>query len=344
MSPSTAATSWRRRRVAAAGSLALLLALAGPAAAQTPPQKFTFVTNWFAQAEHGGFYQALATGLYRDAGLDVTIRMGGPQVNSMQLMAADQADCIMGFDVQTLSAHEQGIEAVTVAAAFQKDAIVMIGHPGVVNRIEDLRGKTFLLATPAYTTFWPWLKSTYRLDDAVTRPYTFNNQAFLADKNAVQQGYLTSEPYSIEKEGGFKPTVFLLADHGWPPYSTTIVCMAKTVRERERAVAAFVRASMLGWKSYLQGDAADITKANALIKRDNPQMTDDRITHAIALLKRTGMVTGGDAAKHGIGVITDERMKRTYDMLVAQKLLDPKKVALAKTYTTRFVRELRVLP
>jgi len=363
MTRSKLAPAWRRRARAAALLLpplmaAAFLTLTGVSVAQTPAraapatasrpaspaEKFTFITNWFAQAEHGGFYQAQATGLYRDAGLDVTIRMGGPQVNSLQLMAAGQADCIMGFDVQTLSAWEQGIEAVTVAAAFQKDAIVMVGHPGVVNRLEDLKGKTLLLATPAYSTFWPWLKSTYKLDDAVTRPYTFNNQAFLADKNAVQQGYLTSEPFSIEKEGGFKPAVFLLADFGWPPYSTTIVCMAKTVRERERAVAAFVRASMLGWKSYLQGAPAAIAAANALIRKDNPQMSDDRIAHAIGLLKSTGMVMGGDAAKLGIGVITDERMKRTYDMLVAQKLLDAKKVELSKTYTTRFVRDLRVMP
>ncbi len=351
MTRSIAATR-RRWRGFAAAVLVSLAHLAPPAQAQTAPaeptrpapEKFTFITNWFAQAEHGGFYQALATGLYRQAGLDVTLRMGGPQVNSLQLLAASQADCIMGFDVQTLSAWEQGIEAVTVAAAFQKDAIVMVGHPDVVKRLEDLKGKTLLLATPAYSTFWPWLKSTYRLDDAVTRPYTFNNQAFLADRNAVQQGYLTSEPYSIEKEGGFKPTVFLLADHGWPPYSTTIVCMAKTLRERERAIAAFVRASMLGWKSYLQGDAATIAAANALIRKDNPPMSDDRIAHAIGLLKSTGMVLGGDAAKLGIGVITDARMKKTYDMLVAQKLLDPKKVELAKTYTTRFVREAAVLP
>jgi NitT/TauT family transport system substrate-binding protein len=316
-------------------------ALFGAATFAQAQQKFTFITNWFAQAEHGGFYQALATGLYRQAGLDVTIRMGGPQVNSLQLMAAGQGDCIMGFDVQTMSAWEQGIEAVTVAAAFQKDAIVMIGHPGVVRRLEDLRGKTMLLATPAYSTFWPWLKSTYKLDAAVTRPYTFNNQAFLADRNAVQQGYLSSEPYSIEKEGGFKPVVFLLADHGWPPYSTTIVCMAKTLRERREAVAAFVRASMLGWKSYLQGDPAP---ANALIRRDNPQMSDDRIAHAIALLKSTGMVMGGDAARLGIGIVTDQRMKATYDMLVANRLLDPAKVELSKTYTTEFVRGLGVMP
>jgi NitT/TauT family transport system substrate-binding protein len=323
-----------------AAHVAACCAWAGPAAAQAT-EPFTFITNWFAQAEHGGFYQAQATGLYKHAGLEVTIRMGGPQLNSLQLMAAGQADCIMGFDVQTLSAWEQGVQAVTVAAAFQKDAIVMVGHPGVVRRLEDLKGKTMLLATPAYSTFWPWLKSRYGLEGATTRPYVFNNQAFLADKNSVQQGYLTSEPYSIEQEGGFKPAVFLLADHGWPPYSTTIVCLAGTLAARPKAVAAFVKASMQGWKSYLQGDPAP---ANALIKRDNPQMSDARIAHAIALLKASGMVLGGDAARAGIGIITDERMKATYDMLVANKLLDPKKVELKKTYTSEFVREARVMP
>jgi NitT/TauT family transport system substrate-binding protein len=329
----------KARLAALSAGTAMALAVAGsPAAAQ---EKFSFTTNWVAQAEHGGFYQALATGLYRKAGLDVEIRMGGPQINTMQLLAVGQTDCIMGFDVQTFAVRQQGVEAVTVAAAFQKDAVVMIGHPGVVDRLEDLKGKTILVSSAAHTSHWPWLKARYGLSDAQVRPYTFNNQPFIADRNAVQQGYLTSEPYAIEKEAGFKPRVFLLADHGWPPYSTTIVCMARTLRERPRAVAAFVRASMEGWKSYLKGDPAP---ANALIRRDNPNMSDDRIAHAIRQLNQTGMVFGGDAAKLGVGVITDARMKATYDMLVAMKLLDASKVELAKTYTTAFVKDLKVMP
>jgi NitT/TauT family transport system substrate-binding protein len=324
--------------VQAAGlcAAAALLA-AGPAAAQ---EKFTFTTNWYAQAEHGGFYQALASGAYKKAGLDVTIKMGGPQVNIMQLLAAGQTDCIMGYDVQTMKAWEQGISAVTVAAAFQKDAAVLIGHPGVTNKMEDLKGKTLLIGSASQTTFWPWLKATYGLNDAQTRPYTFNIQPFLADKNVVQQGYLSSEPYAIEREAKFKPTVFLLSDFGWPPYSTTVVCMDKTVKARPAAVAAFVKASMEGWKAYLKGDPK---AANDAIKRDNPAMTDDSIAVGIKLLNETGMVFGGDAAKLGVGVVTDERMKKTYDMLVAMKLLDPK-VDVKQTYTTQFVKDLKVLP
>ena len=320
-----------------AGAVAALAALSSAQA----QEKFTYLTNWFAQAEHGGYYQALANGLYKREGLDVTIRMGGPQVNGMQLLAAGQVDCFMGYDVQTMQAWANGINAVTVAASFQKDPQVLIGHPGVVNKMEDLKGKTILISSAANTSYWPWLKGAYGLQDSQVRPYTFNIQPFIADKNIVQQGYLSSEPYAIEKEAKFKPNVFLLADHGWPPYATTIVCMEKTVRERPKAVAAFVKATMEGWKSYLKGDPAP---ANALIKKDNPNMTDDKIAVGVRLLNEQGIVFGGDVARLGVGIITDERMKKTYDLMVAMKLLDPAKVDLKKTYTTQFVKDLKVMP
>ena len=318
--------------------IALSLLVAGPAGAQ---EKFSFTTNWYAQAEHGGFYQALATGLYKKEGLDVTLKMGGPQVNTMQLMAAGQTDCVMADDLQVFAVQQQGVRAVTVAAAFQKDPQVLIGHPGVLKRLEDLKGKTILVSPAANTTYWPWLKAAYGLDESQKRPYTFNIQPFIADRNVVQQGYLSSEPYAIEKEAKFKPSVFLLADHGWPPYSTTIVCMEKTVQERPKAVAAFVKASMEGWKSYLKGNPA---AANALIKKDNPNMTDDRIAVGIRLLNEAGVVFGGDAATQGVGVITDARMQKTYDMVLAVKLLEPGKVELKKLYTTQFVKDLKVMP
>ncbi len=317
---------------------AVALLAAGSALAQ---EKFVYLTNWYAEAEHGGFYEALAEGLYKKAGLDVTIRMGGPQVNGMQLLAAGQVDCFMGYDVQTMKAREQGIDAVTVAAAFQKDPQVMIGHPETVKTMADLKGKTILISGDSYTNYWPWLKTTFGLSDAQTRPYTFNIQPFIADKNVVQQGYLSSEPYAIETQAHFKPTVMLLADHGWPPYATTIVCMESTIQKKPKAVAAFVKASMQGWKDYLEGDPS---KANALIRKDNPNMTDDELANGIKQLKATGMVLGGDAAKDGIGIITDARMKKTYDMMVSMKLLDPAKVDLKKVYTTEFVKDLKILP
>jgi NitT/TauT family transport system substrate-binding protein len=243
--------------------------------------------------------------------------------------------------MQTLAAWQQGVGAVTVAATFQKDPLVLIGHPENFQRLEDLKGKTILISSAANTTYWPWLMATYKLEASQARPYTFNIQPFIADKNVVQQGYLSSEPYAIEKEAKFKPNVFLLSDHGWPPYSTTIVCLEKTVREKPKAVAAFVKASMEGWKGYLKGDPKP---ANDLIKKDNPNMTDDKIAVGIRLLNETGMVFGGDAARLGVGIVTDDRMKKTFDMMVAMKLIDPAKVDVRKTYTTQFVKDLKVMP
>lgn len=328
-------------RAPALRSLLAALLLGAVALAAAAQEKFSFTTNWYAQAEHGGFYQALAGGLYKKEGLDVTLKMGGPQVNIMQLLAAGRTDCVMGYDMQTFSAWEQGIEAVTVAAAFQKDPLVLIGHPETYQRIEDLKGKTLLISPAGYTVQWPWMKAKFMLDDRQRRPYSFSIQPFMADKNIVQQGYLSSEPYAIEKEGKFKPSVFLLSDHGWPPYSTTIVCLARTIKQRPKAVAAFVKASMQGWKDYLKGDP---TAANALIRKDNPAMTEDRLAVGIRLLKESGMVFGGDAATRGVGIITDERMKATYDTMVMLGQLNPKKVELKRSYTTQFVKDLKILP
>ncbi len=331
----------RRKTLPALVATLALLGAAAPARAEDKPEKFVYLTNWYAEAEHGGFYQALASGLYRQEGLDVSIRMGGPQVNGLQVLAAGQVDCLMGYDVQTMKAREQGITAVTVAAAFQKDPQVMIGHPENFKQMADLKGKTILISGDARTNFWPWLQATFQLDEKQIRPYTFNIQPFVADKNVVQQGYLSSEPYAIEKQAKFKPNAFLLSDHGWPPYTTTIVCMESTLQKKPKQVAAFVKASMQGWKAYMSGDPK---AANALIRKDNPAMGEDELLNGIRLLKETGMVLGGDAKTMGVGIITDARMKQTYDMLVSMKLLDPTKVDLKKTYSTQFVKDLRVLP
>ncbi|CAN7179459.1 ABC transporter substrate-binding protein [Acidovorax sp. LjRoot117] len=329
-------TASRLSRLGAAALLAAGAAGTLPAHAQ---EKFTYMTNWYAQAEHGGFYQAVATGLYKKHGLDVTIKMGGPQVNIVQMMAAGQAECVMGSsDLQMIQMREGGVPVTTVAAVFQKDPQVLIAHDDV-KKFEDLKGKTILIGSSAQRGYWPWLKAKYGFSDSQTRPYTFNIQPFVADKNTAQQGYLTSEPFAIAK-AGVKANTLMFSDQGYPAYATTVSCMDKTVKERGTAVASFVKATMEGWKSYL----ADPAPANALIKKDNPNMTDEQLAYSVAKLKEMGMVTGGDAATMGIGVMTDARAKASYDFLVEAKLIDPSKVKLADTYSTAFVKDLKVLP
>jgi NitT/TauT family transport system substrate-binding protein len=317
---------------------ACLLALGALGSAQAQEQ-FTYMTNWYAQAEHGGFYQAVATGIYKKLGLDVTIKMGGPQVNIMQIMAAGQTECVMGSsDLQMMQIRESGVPVVTVAAIFQKDPQVLIAHEDVKS-FEQMKGKTILIAQSANRGYWPWVKAKFGLTDEQTRPYTFNIQPFVADKNVVQQGYLTSEPYAIQK-AGVKANALMFSDYGYPAYATTISCMDKTVKERAKAVAAFVRGSAEGWKSYL----ADPAPGNTLIKQANPNMTDDQLAYSVAKLKENGMVLGGDAARLGVGVMTDARLKVSLDFLASAKLLDPSKVDLAAAFPTTFVKDLKVLP
>ena len=321
------------------GRVAALLAsfaLAAAASAQAP-QKLDFLTNWFAQAEHGGFYQAIAEGIYRKHGLDVTVRMGGPQVNGMQLLLAGQADLFMGYDIQVLLGRQENLPLVTVAATFQKDPVVLIAHPDV-KRIEDLKGRPIYISSASNTTFWPWLVARYGFTDDQKRPYSFSVQPFLADKRSATQGYATSEPFLVEK-AGVKPTVFLLADLGYPPYAQTVVATEGFLAKNGDAVRRFVRATAEGYRSYLANPAP----ANALIRKANPEMTEDLLAFGVQTMRAYGIVGGGDAAKQGIMTMTDARWKQTFDFMVKAGLLKPT-VDYRKAYSLDYVRDVRVLP
>jgi NitT/TauT family transport system substrate-binding protein len=243
----------------------------------------------------------------------------------------------MGYDLQTIKAVEQGLPVVTVAATFQKDPAVLIAHPGVAN-LSDLKSRTLLIGQASETTFWPWLKAKYGFTDAQKRPYAFSVQQFLVDTNVAQQGYLTSEPFTIEK-AGIKPVVFLLADSGYPPYAQTILVTAKTLKERPELIRKFVQASAEGWKSYLKHPAP----GNALIKKANPEMTEELMAFGVAKMKEYGLVTGGDAKTLGILTMTDNRWKQTSDFMVSAGLTPPD-VDYRKAYTLQFVKEIKVLP
>jgi NitT/TauT family transport system substrate-binding protein len=303
-----------------------------PARAAT---KVRFLTSWFAQAEHGGFYQAKATGLYEKAGLDVEIKMGGPQVNQLQLMAAGEADLIMGYDIQVLNAIEKGLNVTTVGSAFQFDLQGIMTHDDVKS-LADLKGRKILVASSAYTTFWPWMKQHFGFTDEQTAPYTFNLQPFILDPTLAQQGYVTSEPFEAERNGA-KVKFFLFADEGYPPYSGTIVATRAYVDANSDTVARFVKASMEGWKSYMENPAA----GNVLIKQDNPKMTDAQISYSVAKLNAIKAVNGGDAATKGIGILTEARWKKTRDFLVEANLLKAD-TDWKQGFTDKYVKDLHI--
>ncbi len=314
-----------------------ILAAMSVAAGAQQPDRIVFATDWLAQAEHGGFYQAVAEGTYAKHGLDVTIRMGGPQVNGLQLLAAGQLDVVMGDALQVLSAVEQGVPITAIAATFQKNPTVIIAHPGVT-KLEELKTKPIAVGAAANTTFWPWLKQRYGFTDDQKRPYAFSVQPFLVDRNLSQQGFATSEPFSIEK-GGVTPVVFLLAEQGYPPYSEVLAVRRDVLAKRADAMTRFVRASAEGWKSYLANPAP----GNALIKRDNPQMGDALLAYGHRKMKEHAIVTGGDVPAAGLLTMTDRRWQQTLDFLRSTGLAKPN-VDYAQAWTLSIVRDVRVLP
>jgi NitT/TauT family transport system substrate-binding protein len=301
----------------------------GPAA-----ETVSFGTDWKAEAEHGGYYQAIATDIYRQHGLEVSLRQGGPQVNHAQLLAAGRLDFNLAPNsFVPLNFVSENIPMVAVAAIFQKDPSVLIAHPGQGNdTLAMLKGKPIMIGSDTRIGSWIFLKSKFGYTDDQLRPYTFSVAPFLADPKAVQQGYLSSEPFTIESQG-VKPVVLLLADAGYSSYGSLIQTSNKLARENPDLVQRFVDASIEGWYSYLYGDPA---AGNALIKRDNPEMTDKLLAYGIAKIKEYGIVDSGDTKTNGIGAMTEARWRDFFDTM-SNAGVYPKALDFRKAFTLQFV-------
>jgi NitT/TauT family transport system substrate-binding protein len=316
----------------------LCAAFAGVVASSSPSwalDKVTFGTNWLAEAEHGGYYQALVDGTYAKYGLDVTILPGGPQANNRLLLTSGKIEFYMGGNMlQSFTAVEQNIPTIVVAGDFQKDPQIFMSHPGVgMDQWADLPKATAFVGKEGLASFYMWMHSAYGFKEENVKPYTFNAAPFIADKTSIQQGYLTAEPFAVAKEGGFKPNIFLLADQGYSTYATTIETRTDLVEKSPDLVQRFVDASAVGWYHYLYGDNS---KANVAIKKDNPDISDDQIAFSIAKLKEYGIVDSGDTLKLGIGAMTDERMKDFFDRMVKAGVVSAG-IDYKKSYTLKFV-------
>lgn len=319
---------------ATAGAIVLAAAITATGAWALDEVKFG--TNWLAQAEHGGFYQAVADGTYEKYGLKVTIVPGGPQAANRALLLAGKIDFYMaGNMLQPLNALAEDIPVLEVAAIFQKDPQVIIAHPDAgMDKFEDLATlPTLFLGKDGYTSFFQWMKSAYTgFTDEQYRPYTFNPGPFLADKKSAQQGYITSEPFAIESVGGIKPKLFLLADYGFDTYSTLIEGRADFVKDNKDLTQRFVDATIIGWYNYLYGDNS---AANAAIKLDNPEISDEQIAFSIKTMKDYGIVESGEALEQGIGCMTDAQQHSFYDKMVKAGVVKAG-IDINQIYTTEF--------
>jgi NitT/TauT family transport system substrate-binding protein len=315
----------------------IAFALSAAAAQAQPLDKVTFATNWVAEAEHGGFYQALVDGTYRKHGLDVTIMPGGPNANHRMLLPVGRIEFYMSANnLQAFDAVEQNIPTLVVAAVFQKDPQVLLAHPDQgIEKFEDLKKLTLLVSKEGLASYFQWMKRDFGFREEQVKPYTFNPQPFLADKRTAMQGYVTSEPFAVETQGRFKPKIFLLADQGFDTYSTLIETRRDLVEKNPGLVQRFVDASMIGWYNYLYGDNA---AANARIRRDNPEMSDELIRYSIAKMKEYGIVDSGDTVRLGIGAMTDARMKSFFDRMVRAGVTKPS-VDYKRSYTLQFVNK-----
>lgn len=302
-------------------------------------EKVVFATNWKAQAGHGGFYQALADGTYKKYGLDVEIQQGGPQVNNRPLLPAGKIDFLMaGNLLQSFDNVKNGVPTVVVASIFQKDPQAIFAHPGQgYNSFKDLtKAPVAFIGKDGQFSFWQWMKTEYGFKDETIKPYTYNVGPFLADKKSIQQGYSIEEPLTIKVQAGFDPLVYLLADHGFSTYSTTIETRADMVKTKPETVRKFVDASIIGWYTYIYGDN---TAGNALMKKANPDMTDANLAGSLGLMKSLGVVDSGDAMTKGIGAMSDARIKDFYDKMVKAGLYKVGDVDLSKVATTQFVNK-----
>lgn len=329
----------RRKALGLMGGAAAVSLVSVPGArvsAQTL-DKVSYLTNWRAQGEHGGFYLAVATGLYKQHGIECDLRMGGPQQNPSQLLLGGRVDMIMSNAFEGINYVKGNLPFLVIASIFQKDPQVIISHPNVGHdKLENLKGKPILIGAASHNSYWPFLKAKFGFTDEQTRPYTFNMAPFLADKNLSQQGFLSSEPYVI-KQAGVDPVVHLLADAGYENYQTTINISRKMVDEKKDVVQRFITATLTGWAEYMKGGEG-WKAANALIRKDNPDMTDDKLVYTLKALTDAGIVMSGDAKKLGIGAMTDERWQRFYDTMTAAGTF-PKGLDVKKAYSLEFINK-----
>jgi NitT/TauT family transport system substrate-binding protein len=326
-------------RVLTAGFVAMVLAVVlaiAPAAAQTL-DKVSFGTNWIAEAEHGGFFQAVADGTYKSYGLDVTIVPGGPNNNNRILLIAGKLDFFMAANtLMSFDAVANKVPVVSVAAMFQKDPQVFLTHPeSKITKLEELKPLTLLVSKEGISSYFQWLKSEYGFSEEKIKPYTFNSQPFIVDKQSAMQGYVTSEPFAIEKSAKFKPGIILLADYGFNTYSTLIETRRDLIDKKPDLVQRFVDASVIGWYHYLYGDN---TPGNAMIKKLNPEMTDELLAYSVNKMKEYGIVDSGDSLHDGIGAMSDARVASFFDKMVRAGVVR-QDIDYRKSYTLRFINK-----
>ena len=266
--------------------------------------QITFATDWKAQAEQGGFYQALAAGLYEKNGLKVKIIQGSANVNVPRLIASNSVEFGIGSNsFIPLNMVANKIPGKAVMAIFQKDPQIIMTHPDSdIRNLKDMRDLPIMISDASIGAFWLWLKSKYDFNDNQIRKKTFSLAPFLSNKSSIQQGYLTSEPFLVEREAGVTPRGFLLADYGYPSYGAMVLASSNVLKNNPEIVKAFVDASIEGWRQYIYDDPS---LGNELIMLENNEMKEDILLQAIKKIRNYELVSNEISKGLDIGLMTD---------------------------------------
>ena len=288
----------------------------------------TQVTNWFAQAEHGGQYAALYKGYYEEAGLDMMIQSGGPGISATQIVASGKAQFGMGQADEILFARQNGIPLVAIAGIFQKNPQAMMFHKGQpIDSFDDLNGRKVYVGSGA--AFWEYIKKQYNLDKVIELKYTGSLVNFIEDETSVTQSYMTSEPYTMMQEG-IEVDYLLNADSGYMPYGNLLFTTEQMIEEHPDVVKAYVEASIKGWYDYKDNWA----EINPFIQESNPDMPLDKLEYSSKALQP--LVYGFDAETHGVGYMSRERWETLMNQLLDLGLLK-EPLDIDKVYTTEFL-------
>lgn len=316
--------SARRRRILSslflAPALLFLVACSRDSAPATTdtgspaPTRVRLQADWYAQAEHGGYYQAAARGFDREAGIELVITQGGPGSFGPQKVATGQAEFSMGRSDDVMLAVQQGLPIVIITALMQHDPQALLLHEeNPVNSFADLDGK-LVMATPG-SAWIQFIEKKYGVRMNLM-PVNYGLAQFMTDKNFIQQCFVTNEPYFVAKNGA-KPKTLVIAGSGYDPYRV-IFTSRKFARENPAAVQAFVNASARGWHDFLNNDPAP---GMALITKDNKKMDADFMRFSIDTMNKLKLVSGDPARGEGIGRLDRKRLEEQAAVLYSTGLL-----------------------
>lgn len=294
-----------------------------------PLTKVSQVTNWFAEAEHGGQYTAMKMGYYKEAGLDMTLDPGGPQVSGLQLVASGKYQFAMASADELLIARKQGLPIVAVASVFQQGPLTIFSHKGdPISSVDKLNNRTFYV-TPGIP-YWEYMKKKYAPQNVKELAYTGSMAAFMANPGSVNQGYITSEGYSLKSAGFEFEAVPISKLTGYNPYTMLLVTTEKYIADQPDTVKAYVEASVKGWNYYKD----HYRELNEYIHTFNPDSPLEMFQYSAEASKE--YIYGGDAAVHGFGYMSEERWSTLKDQLVSIGLIDAS-LDVTKAYTTKFL-------